>query len=117
MLKATARLLPLVLLVGGLAAPAQAAGQRVSPNLIVLSWPNKAEQGPAPVILRGERAERRLADAADAAAPIEAAAGDVLWFVDPGEDQLVACEPRDTSRVGERRIRCVKRALPVPLAD
>ena len=40
-------------------------------------------------------------------------AGDTLWIVDTKTDRLLACELRRTTQVGERRIRCVERALPV----
>ena len=41
------------------------------------------------------------------------AAGDTLWLIDEQTDRLIACELRRTTQVGERRIRCVERALPV----
>jgi hypothetical protein len=40
-------------------------------------------------------------------------AGDTLWIVDTKTERLLACELRRTTQVGERRIRCVERALPV----
>jgi hypothetical protein len=40
-------------------------------------------------------------------------AGDTLWIVDAKTERLVACELYRTTQVGERRIGCVERALPV----
>ncbi len=42
-------------------------------------------------------------------------AGNTLWVVDGGGKRLVACQVRNTTQVGERRIRCTGRALPKSL--
>ncbi len=112
--------LALLAMGGGGSEPAAAAGERVSPNLIVFRQAGALQPTrPAPVVLRGvPRAEsEQVADASLPSGTLEAAAGDVLWFVDEQSERLVACEPRSTSTVGKRVIRCIQRDLPVPLPE
>ena len=42
-------------------------------------------------------------------------AGNTLWVVDGRGKRLVACQIRNTTQVGDRRIRCISRALPKAL--
>ena len=42
-------------------------------------------------------------------------AGNTLWIVDGKGRRLIACQVRSTTQVGGRRIRCIRRALPVAL--
>lgn len=39
------------------------------------------------------------------------AAGEKLWFVDPGTGRVIACRERDTATIGRRAIECVGRRL------
>jgi hypothetical protein len=104
-------------------------------GLVLCAAPALAQDGGAVTIYRGVQAETvRFANqggvtvvrgqpAAQPAEPLErrstrhtfgrTVAGDTLWIVDGKTDRLLACELRRTTQVGERRIRCVGRALPV----
>ncbi len=42
-------------------------------------------------------------------------AGNTLWIVDSESDRLFACELRNTTQVGGRKIRCRSRRLPAAL--
>jgi hypothetical protein len=104
-------------------------------GLVLCAAPVQAQEGGAVTIYRGAQAETvRFTDqggvtvvrgqpaAQPDATPEDLAArhklgrtvaGDTLWIVDPKTDRLLACELRRTTQVGERRIRCTERALPV----
>jgi len=45
----------------------------------------------------------------------QTAAGNTLWIVDSESDRLFACELRNTTQVGVRKIRCRSRRLPAAL--
>lgn len=104
-------------------------------GLMMFAAPALAQDGGAVTIYRGAQAETVRFDnragvtvvrgqpAAQSAEPLvrhaawhalgRTVAGDTLWIVDGKTERLLACELRPTTQVGERRIRCVERALPV----
>jgi hypothetical protein len=93
-------------LIAASTAPANAEAIKITPELTVFSAEETTTSSDRPTILRGS-ATRRGAVPFDDIAPIQIGAGSTLWMADPLTGEVVACEPRRTSRVGGRYVDCV----------
>ncbi len=97
-------------------SPAQAEAVKASPNLTVFTKDQPSFGDRSPTILRGSATRRGTVyrgdiDYADRA-PIDLGTGPTLWLVDPDTGDIIACEPRRSSRIGSRRVQCVDGPAP-----
>ncbi len=93
-----------------MAASAQAEAVKVSPELTVFTKERATPADGGPTILRGSATPRGTVHHGDSPyvdrGPIEVGAGSTLWLADPVTGDIIACEPRRTSRVGSRYVDC-----------
>ena len=95
---------------GFIIGSAYAEAVKVSPELTVFTKEQASSNEGAPVVLRGSATKRgtvfdggnRYVDRG----PVEIGAGSTLWLADPATGDIIACEPRRTSRVGSRFVDC-----------
>lgn len=89
---------------------AQAEAVKVSPQLTVFGSDRAASGAKPPTVLRGSATRRGTAYGGRGyerdLGPLPVGAGDTLWLTDPETGAIFACEPRRTSRVGDRYIHC-----------
>lgn len=89
---------------------AHADAVKVSPELTVFTKERAAPNDGAPTVLRGSATRRGTVHDGgsryDELPPIQIGAGSTLWIADPVTGEIIACEPRRTSRVGSRYIDC-----------
>ncbi len=99
-----------VISVGFVVGTAQAEAVKVSPELTVFTKERAAPSDGGPTILRGSATQRGTVQNGDRPyanrGPIEIGAGSTLWLADPVTGDIIACEPRRTSRVGSRYVHC-----------
>lgn len=94
---------------GMIMGTAQAEAAKVTPNLTVFTKDQTTSNGQGPIVLRGSATKRGTVHGSssyDDRGPIEVGAGSTLWLVDPDTGDIIACEPRRTSRVGSRYVHC-----------
>jgi hypothetical protein len=79
----------------------------------VAVYRGSASNVPAPIPVYRGSAVAPGARGANVPEPgVGAVGGQRLWFVDPAQDELVACRLEPTLTVGHDRIRCTRRRLP-----
>lgn len=96
--------------IGFAISTAHAEAEKVSPELTVFTKEQPPSNDRAPIVLRGSATKRgtvfdggnRYVDRG----PVEIGAGSTLWLADPVTGDIIACEPRRTSRVGSRFVDC-----------
>ena len=90
---------------------AQAEAVKTSPHLTVFTKDRPTFGDPSPTVLRGSATKRGTVYRGDTdfrdRGPIEVGAGPTLWLVDPETGDIIACEPRRSSRIGSRQIQCI----------
>ncbi len=95
---------------------AQAEAVKVSPELTVFTKERAVSDQGGPTILRGSATRRGTVHHGGVqyrgSEPLQIGAGSTLWLTDPVSGEIIACEPRRTSRVGSRYIHCFDTGIP-----
>lgn len=90
-------------------AAALAEAVKVSPELTVFTSDDSSQDAQGPTVLRGSATKRGTVHGGGnrgGAGSYQINAGETLWITDPETGSIIACEPRRTSRVGSRFVRC-----------
>ena len=89
---------------------AHAEAVKVSPELTVFTEESAGPNDGGPTILRGSATRRGTVHSGGGqygdVSPVQIGAGSTLWLADPITGEIIACEPRRTSRVDSRYVHC-----------